>query len=68
MKASFKNYGKPTPARWKRIGDAILILGTTLSASFTGMEVDKGWIMAAILLTALGKMVPNLFSDDETSA
>jgi len=28
MKASIYNYGKPTPAALKRIGDAILILGT----------------------------------------
>jgi len=33
MKASIYNYGKPTPAALKRIGDAILILGTTLSAA-----------------------------------
>ena len=65
MKIDTKSYYKPTSPRWRKLGDSILILGTTLTATFAGMEIDKGWIIAAAIVTALGKMVTNLFSEDE---
>lgn len=58
------NYYSPTPPRLRKLGDSILILGTTLTATFAGMEVDKGWIIAAAIATAVGKCVTNLFSED----
>lgn len=64
-RASFKNYGKNTPILYKKIGDAVLILGTTLTATFAGMEMQKEWIIAAALLTAFGKIITNFFIDEE---
>lgn len=64
MKLDTKSYYKPTNPKWRKLGDSILILGTSLTATFAGMEVDKGWIIAAAILTALGKMVTNIFTDD----
>jgi hypothetical protein len=65
MKLDTKSYYRPTPTKWRKLGDSILILGTTLTATFAGMEVDKGWIIAAAIVTAVGKMVTNFFSEDE---
>ena len=63
-KASFKNYTKPTPVFFRKLGDSVLILGTTLTATFAGMEIHKEWIIAAAILTAFGKMITNLFAED----
>lgn len=62
-----KDYWAPTPKLFRKIGDSILLLGTTLSATFAGMEVDKGWVIASVVLTALGKMVMNFFTEDDIS-
>ncbi len=64
MQVNPKRYYAPTPMRLRKLGDSILILGTTLTATFAGMEVDKGWIIAAAITTAVGKMVTNFFSED----
>lgn len=64
MKLDPKSYYSPTSPRWRKLGDSILILGTTLTATFAGMEVDKGWIIAAAITTALGKMITNFFAED----
>lgn len=52
-------YHKPTPVFWRKVGDAILLFGTTLTTTFASMEVGKGWVIAASLLTAMGKIVTN---------
>lgn len=58
------NYKKSTPIIWRKIGDTILLFGTTLTATFAGMEIQKEWIIAAALLTAFGKVITNLFTDE----
>jgi len=62
-----KNYYSPTPPAWRKLGDSILIMGTTLTATFAGMEVDKGWVIGAAVVTALGKMITNLFTETAES-
>ena len=57
-------YYAKTPVFWRKVGDAILIFGTTMTATFAGMEVGKGWIIAMSLVTAFGKMVTNFFKDE----
>lgn len=66
MNNQVKNYYSPTPKKWRKLGDSILLLGTTLTATFAGMEVEKGWIIGAAITTAFGKMVTNFFSDDDS--
>jgi hypothetical protein len=60
-----KEYWKPTPKLFRKIGDGILLLGTTLSATLAGMEVDKGWIIGAVICTALGKVITNFFTEED---
>jgi hypothetical protein len=57
------DYWKNTPVLWRKVGDSVLVLGTTLTATFAGMEVDKSWIIASAVLTALGKTLTNFFTD-----
>lgn len=58
------NFYKHTPVFWRKVGDSILIFGTTMTATLAGMEADKLWIISMSLITALGKMVTNFFKDE----
>lgn len=70
----FKKYYHPTPKKWRKIGDSILIFGTTIS-TFILLEYDKVVqiytpneiryaVAITVVLTAIGKSASNLFSDD----
>lgn len=63
LKPVFKAYFARTPIFWKKTGDSILLLGTTLSATFAGMEVAKEWIILSVILSWLGKTVTNFFTE-----
>lgn len=56
-------YYSHTPVFWAKVGDSVLLFGTTMTATFAGMEVDKGWIIAMSLVTAFGKMITNFFQN-----
>lgn len=78
MKISTKSYWAPTPKKWRKIGDAILAVGTFVTAGalleydkmkeiFTPQEV-KIIIAAAFVLGVAGKFLTNFFtteSDDK---
>ena len=52
-------YNKPTPRRWRRIGDWILKIWTTLTAIAAYTGSNKWVIIGGIVLTALGKFLTN---------
>lgn len=59
MKA-WENYKKPTPEKWRKLGDSILLLGTTLNTYLVSIESPMGWIIFTLILTWLGKTLTNL--------
>ena len=58
-----KNYYKPTPVKYRKIGDAIMTLGTTITgiSAFTMPPVVT---LIAALLTWAGKTISNFASED----
>lgn len=75
MKISVKSYWAPTPKKWRKIGDAILAVGTFVTAGalleydkmkeiFTPQEV-KIIIAAAFVLGVAGKFLTNFFTTEE---
>lgn len=69
-----KDYWKPTPKKWRRIGDALLASATVLAIGglwqfdnlkdvFTPNEL-KGMIMSSIILGVVGKFLTNFFKDE----
>lgn len=73
MKNIFKNYYKPTPAKFRKLGDALLAVGTFVTAGSL-MEFDKLQIVfavkeiKAIMIIALsfgviGKFLTNFISE-----
>lgn len=59
-----KSYYLPTPKFWRKIGDSILLFGTTMTATLAGLEIHKGWIITMAIVTALGKMITNVAKED----
>lgn len=61
-----KNYYKPTPKRWRKVGDALL----TLSISFAGLSIldEFRWVgITVAVLGGIGKFLTNLFPPDESA-
>lgn len=76
LKLCMKNYWKPTPKKWRKIGDSILAVGTFVTAGglvaydqmkeiFTPQEV-KIIIASAFVLGVVGKFLTNFFKEEET--
>lgn len=72
-----KNYYKPTPKKWRKIGDAILAVGTAVTAGgliafdqlkeiYTDKEL-KIIIGIAFALGVIGKFLTNFFKEEEDS-
>ena len=70
------NYWKPTPKKWRRIGDSMLAVASVLAIGglwqfdnlkdiFTTGEI-KGMIVASIVLGVVGKFLTNFFKEDTT--
>ena len=68
------NYYKPTPKKWRKIGDAILFLSASISAFIPTSPLDEGiklWAMFALnIFGIIGKTATNFFkeNDDEKAA
>lgn len=69
-----KNYYKPTPKKWRQIGDSILAVGVfvtsggllafdTLSTIFSPKEL-KIIIGCALICGVVGKFLTNFFKED----
>jgi len=70
------SYWKPTPKKWRRIGDGLLAAASVLAIGglwqfdglkeiFTPNEI-KGLIVTSIVLGVLGKFLTNFFKEDNT--
>lgn len=78
MRKQVKNlmcqYWKPTPKKWRRLGDGLLAAASILAIGglwqfenlkeiFTPTEI-KGLIITSIILGVLGKFLTNFFKED----
>jgi hypothetical protein len=67
-KITLKNYYKPTPIIWRKIGDSILIASTSISALIMNAplkESTKLWLVFSInVIGVIGKVISNLFKKD----
>lgn len=62
------DYYKPTPALFRRIGDAILIGCTSISTGVMGLPItDHQKLWAVFIINAVGvfgKIITNFFKED----
>lgn len=72
---TMKNFYKPTPKKWRKIGDALLASATVIAVGgiwqfeslkevFTTGEI-KAMIISSIVLGVIGKFLTNFFKEDE---
>ena len=56
------SYYKPTPKKWRKVGDALLAMSTFITAA--AISNDVIWLAyTALFVGALGKFLSNLFSE-----
>ena len=65
------NYYKPTPKKWRKIGDAILFLSASISAFIPTSPLDEGsklWTMFGLnIFGIIGKTATNFFKEEDES-
>jgi hypothetical protein len=59
-----ERYNSPTPPKWRKIGDLLLIVSTTITSYSVVHEIKEVAIIAAIL-GCIGKIITNFVSDEE---
>lgn len=62
-----KCYKAPTPERWRKIGDSLLIVGGSLTAYMIDRD-DHRLAVLALTCTILGKIITNLATEDNSKA
>lgn len=62
-------YYKPTPVKWRKIGDAILFLSTAIGGLIMGAPItdaQKAWaVISCNLFGVIGKTITNFFKEDD---
>lgn len=73
MKKILKNYYKPTPAKFRKLGDVLLVVGTSVTMGtlmefdklervFTSKEIKVAMIIA-LSFGVIGKILTNFFTE-----
>lgn len=57
-----KSYNKPTPSLFRKIGDALIIVGSTIT-SISAFTMPPVVTAVAAICTGLGKILTNCFSE-----
>jgi len=76
LKKMTSRYWKPTPKKWRRIGDSLLAVASVLAIGglwqfdnlkdiFTSTEI-KVMIVMSIVLGVVGKFLTNFFKEDDS--
>lgn len=69
VQQAWETYKKPTPVRMRKLGDAILLGSTSLSAMMMGAPLDDKTIAITVFILnvvgVFGKVITNLFKDED---
>jgi hypothetical protein len=58
-----ERYNSPTPPKWRKIGDLLLIISTTITSYSVVHEIKEVAIIAAIL-GCIGKVLTDFFTEN----
>jgi hypothetical protein len=58
-----QDYYSPTPKKWRKLGDALLGVSTTITG-FAIYENEKWIALTALALGVIGKFLTNFFGED----
>jgi hypothetical protein len=62
LKQFHKRYTNSTPVLWRKIGDTLLLVGSTIT-TYAILEGDKVFAVISLVCTVLGKIITNLTQD-----
>ena len=65
MKKIHELYKSPTPKKWRKLGDALLSVSTTLATFSVVEEWGKVITLSIIITGVVGKFLTNFFSEDD---
>ncbi len=58
-----KNYWKPTPVKWRKLGDALLAVSALMTTCAIANEWAKWIQLTALVLGIVGKFLTNFFTE-----
>lgn len=58
------NYYKPTPTKWRKLGDALLGASTMITTYAVIDEWNNYITLGALILGVVGKFLTNFFSEE----
>lgn len=64
LKSLWDKYTLPTPARWRKIGDSLLLIGGSLTAYMIEHN-DHDMARVALVCTILGKVITNFAAEEK---
>lgn len=64
MKKAFKNYGKPTPIKWRKLGDSLLV-ASMFGMTFASVSNHKYLALVIVCIGIIGKFLTNFFTEDK---
>jgi|688.fasta_scaffold1572690_2 hypothetical protein len=66
MKKIWNSYKKPTPKKWRKLGDSIMAVSVFIGTATVSIpHVDKWIPLASVILGVFGKFLTNFFSVKE---
>mgnify|MGYP000916276043 CR=1 FL=1 len=60
---AIKNYYSPTPKKWRKLGDALLAISTSVTG-YTIYANEPTIAVISLVLGVVGKFLTNFFSED----
>lgn len=57
-------YSSPTPKKWRKLGDALLAVSTTITGYAIADDMSKWVSLSALALGVIGKFLTNFFTED----
>ena len=63
LKISKSGYYKPTPEKWRKLGDAFLAVSSTIT-TFAIVEDYDVIALCAVVIGSVGKFLTNFFSEE----
>lgn len=67
MSKLMKNYAKPTPKKWRQLGDSLLGVSTMITTYAIADDWAKWTQITALILGVVGKFLTNFFTEDTTT-
>jgi hypothetical protein len=66
IKKLAETYSKPTSPVFRKIGDSLLLVGSTIT-TYAILEGDKTFAVISLICTVVGKVLTNFTTDEKVS-